>query len=234
MAKHKRYCVYVYDHQDSLIWTNEDDKPIDEIYEELEEFVSDCTGNFVKIEIPAEAKGKGKRGGDNFDIERKKFVFKVKIGSGAARSESMSAGGGSLAMMMSLMREQGELRAQLEKERSERVLDEIRRDMKDLRKNKDDSPVEQLAGVIWNKYAEAERVKGIAREVTAPKAKAAEPAGTIADEVNPDKEKLKGAIRNFQEVDENFIENMDFLSRYAKENPSIYKAFIDNLKKKPE
>jgi len=233
MEKHQRCIFYVYDDKRELLHACEDCDSPAAAYSELEDYIEGCIGSHVIVELPAVAKGKGARGGNRNTTDEAVFKFKVKLQSGQRGNDGGLSGSGSLPMIMRLMEQQQELNIRLAKQEHEFKLKELERDMKELKKNKGEGGLDRFADIMWNKYTEAERVKDIAKEVTAkhaPAPAAAEPAATINDEVNPQKEKLKSAIAGFREVDSNYIDNMAFLADYAKKNPAIYKEFIEGLK----
>jgi len=233
MIKHNRCVFYLKDDKGDLVHGCEDKESPQEAFEELREYIDDCIGSYAIVELPKEAKGKSSRGGNKVTLEEAKFTYKIKLGSNNNRNDSGNNGGGSMGLIIQLMREQNTLSTELQRERSERALDEFRRDMKELKKKGGNDPVEKFAEIIYNKYTEAERVKGIAREVRAKHAPQPEPEpeGTInAEQPHPQKEKLKGAINKLKGVDPEFVENIDFLADYAAKNPEIYKEFIAGLK----
>lgn len=233
MEKHQRCIFYIYGSNKELLHASEDCKNVDEAFAELEEYISGCIGSYVVVELPKEGRGKSSRGGNKLTVEEAKYSYAVKLSNGNTPRNEASAGG-SMGLILQMMKENRDLMVQMEKERSERNYEKLRDEIKEVKSKKGDSGIDKFADLILRKYQEAERVKGIAREVTTkhqPQPQP-EPAGAMAEEVkpNPMKEKLKGAINTFKEVDENYIDNMAFLAEYAKKNPEIYKEFIAGLK----
>ncbi len=224
MEKHKRSIFYLYDSQKGLIHAYDDGGSVDDAFAELEEYIAECSGSYVIVELPKEAKGKGARGGNKLTTEEAKFTYKVKLNNGNARNDGGAIG--SMGIIMQLMKENRDIMVEMREERSQRQLDKLQKELDDLKEDKDNG-LEGFAKLVMKEYKEAQRVKGIANDVGAT---AKQPVAGEGKPVSPEKRKVLDALKQFAEVDPDYVNNLAFMAQYAKSHPEIYAGFVEKLK----
>lgn len=236
MQREKRNIYYLRDDAKKLILCNDDkDKTLETCFEEIEEIINTTTGKYLIIELPEKPIGQGTRGGNTID---KKFEFRVALPNDypSPSSAAMISTGGLnnnhlLTLLLNQMQQNNALTLQMANKQHENEMARVMDKLKEMDNGKGDY-IKTFAETFADRFMSGAKMQNAVNK-TVEQSKAAAP---LADETKPagnteQREKIKTALKNFRDVDADFANNMEFLSKYAKANPAVYNMFIENLKK---
>lgn len=237
IKQHGRVVYYMKDTAGKLQFFNEDvARPAEEVIQEIGELFQYCTGQYVEVELREKPIGDGAKGG----VTKPAMVFKVLLGNEAASLTQPRAAQAAPVVIpgMPSIYEMFQQNQTLQMQMFELKMQEQLKDLKQERdryKDEAKSPViDKATNMLLEKWLNAEDAKA-----ATVKAMHKAPAQNVivaplADDQqaapHPQKEKIKNALKEFKEVDSEYIDNLAFLAEYAKANPVVYKEFIKQLK----
>jgi hypothetical protein len=240
MLREKRNIFYLKDSANKVLDFNENDEAtVESVIEQIEEALANVSGGTVTIDLPAKPKGKGAVGGDT---TLTKLVYTISPSGAAPGTDNVAnapIGGNNymFQLLMAQMQTNQTLQSQLLQEKNNHEIEKLRALITEGKGRSKADLVEVFADKVANKFLEADRLSNAAKKaatVTAlPIQHEAAAAPINSDENNPDlikKDKIKTALKNFQKVDKDYINNTLFLSQYAANNPEAYRTFIETLK----
>jgi len=225
MEREKRKIYYLRDQDKKLIFYNDDESPsYDEIFDELDTMVSDLTGNYCEIELPEFAKGRGKKGGDQYD---KKFTYRIKLTP--ADTGGSSQGSGMMQMVFQLMNNVSDLKSEIIANKSKADIDKLREELKLSKSGGRSAVLDEFAEILMDKYRTGKKVTRAAKK--------AKDTAAISDETKSETEhrqdtkRVMLALKKLKKIDENFINNLEFLAVFAAKNPDYYNTLISEMRK---
>lgn len=241
MLREKRNIFYLKDGTGKVLDFNEDESlNTTEVIEQIEEALQNISGGAVTLELPAKAKGQGKNGGDT---TLTKLVYQIALPGGGSdvpgNSAMMGMGNGNnwlFSLLMQQIESSKQLQIQLLEQNNKHQIEKLEQQLKENKGRSKGDLIELFADKVGDKLIQANKLKKaatIASEATTTNKTVAQEAAINSNENTPaheGKEKIKQGLRNFKEIDPDYIDNLNFLSNYAKENPEAYKLFINSLK----
>jgi hypothetical protein len=210
------------------------DRPADEIIQEISELFQYCTGQYVEVELREKPIGDGSKGG----AVKPAMVFKVLLspsGDGAANRQTAQAPATIPGMpsIYEMFQQNQKLQMDMFEMKLQGQLQQLKQE-RDRYKDEAKSPViDKATNMLLEKWLSAEDAKAAATTATK-RAATVQTVAPLADDAqaapHPQKEQIKTALKDFKEVDSDYINNLSFLAEYAKANPVVYKEFIKQLK----
>ena len=221
MEKNKAKYWKLYDSDGSMIGEQQDgDLDIDSSISALEEALEEVESGWVTISANTK---KGKELAQGGDIKSGSFKFKVRIGdtgTGGRKSESSGT-----------MEKFYELKFEFEKFKLEK---EYEKKSGDNNKDPYEKFLEKIGNIVEIEYLEERKLQRGEKTIsgTGTEKKESTPASEHTKEVihnGSNKDKVVSALTDLASVDKNAADNLLKLAAWAKANPELYKAYVQNL-----
>lgn len=191
----------------------------------MEESYNGIQGETVLIRISPRKLGRGQ------DNQSKVFEYTVRCKAYAAAQVNELPGKGDAGLYAIVT----QLRVELEAQKHQRTIDDLKREIDQLKKegkSSKSSRLDKLLDVVLLEVAKANKNTTPVASVT-PVAHTEEISGTskpapVTVPAN-DKERLTKALKSLQSIDADFIASLEKLERFAANNPEQYKQYLSML-----
>jgi hypothetical protein len=230
IKKHGYVVYYMRDTANNLQYFNEDvSATADTIIQEIKDLIPYCTGQYINIELRKLPIGDGTKGGN---MTTTSFKFKVLLDIEVPHKQPQQSQQQNIIPGMptvyDMFQENQKLQMQLFEMSLEKKLEKLEQERNEYRSKANSPVLDKAVDKIFEKFVAADDAKTAAKE--AQKVKELAPLADEDPAVKDRKNKILGSIKTFKNVDADYIENLNFLAEYASKNPTVYKAFLENLK----
>lgn len=207
----------------TLLFSNQDeDKSTIEAYNMLEDFLEEQVepGTVVYV-LLSDISRKAKKNGGNWDNRK----FRVRTGREVGKQNERSIGYISSNEMGYDVKSLYEKNLQLHLE-NQKLADKLeRREMEikfqnQIDKLKDESPMEKYIPAIMGLFTQGKQAASMAAIHGAEEQTAEQQA------VSNDKERLQGILKRLREIDKNYIDTLDLITKFAEKDSNKYFQFI--------
>lgn len=195
-------------------------------YTKLEEVLEEIEGTWVHVQFRHKTSKEIGAGGSI-----KSGVIDLKVKLSDQRKEGDIHVGALNQSVMQLMRENAELKTQLNDIRRQHEIDLLKKEFADWKKEEKDknktSPIiEQGIGILADYFRNAGKAQAPVTQQAAP----AQMPINGPDEVSGKKQKVQDAIKRLSAIDPNLPDTLQMLATYAEKNPASYSSMLPMLK----
>jgi hypothetical protein len=196
-----------------LVDENETEDNVQNAIELMEATINDIEDNNVCVVISNKTKKEKSGGGRNY----KQFEFKVNL---RKTETGFNGSTGMFGMIMQQMKENAELMRKLEIQQKEKEMDELRREMKELKEGGTNALAPYMP--YLDKFFGIEKSShGIAST--------GHEDETVDESVVDKQKQVREAIIRLAKIDSDLPNTLTLLAMFAEKNPAKYKSFIPML-----
>lgn len=227
MKKTGRNVFYIEDSMGNVLdYSNEPDLKLDDACQRLEDALDEISGRYAYVRLHHKAAGSQNKSGG---VQQPILKYKVELNGRAdqdekgGRSRGLS-GSGEFGLFRELLSEIHNLKTQMAVSAKDVEIERLKEKVKETKDNSHEPTIDLFVKKAFNKYIEYENIKGNA------KGKATPLADDQAKPHEAQTERLLAIFKNLEAVDKNYLENLDRVSRYIKDNEAFYHGFIEQIK----